>query len=241
MKQKNIRVEVDDKQIIDVEMQVDDRKDLKQRGPLYMCKNISTQIDKGNDYTILKPSIAIWILNFNCFKVNSYHSVARMMFDKEKSKYVDMGYKEEEKTATDMLEMHFIEMPKFLKKNPGVEDKLDQWLWLISGKGEKIEMAEKKNKNIEEALERVDEVMQDPEVMELYFNMAVSKWDYNSGMQYGKEEGRKEGKIEGRIEGRLEGEKTKAIEIAKDMKKDGVAIDKIEKYTGLTKEEIEKL
>lgn len=217
----DIRVEVDDKQIIDVEMQVDDRKDLRQRGPLYMCKNISTQIDKGNKYTILKPSIAIWILNFNCFKVNSYHSVARMMFDKERSKYVDMGYKEEEKTATDMLEMHFIEMPKFLKKNPGVEEKLDQWLWLISGKGEKIEMAEKKNKNIEEALERVDEVMQDPEVMELYFNMAVSKWDYNSGMHYGKME-----------------EKT---EIAKKLKKQGIEIEIIMTATGLTKEEIEKL
>ncbi len=200
-------------------MQVDSRGDIRQRGPLYMCKNISIQIDKGSDYKVLKPSIAIWILNFNCFKINSYHSVARMMFDKEKSKYVDMGYKEEkeEKIATDMLEMHFIEMPKFLKENPGVENRLDQWLWLISGKGEKIEMAKTKNKNIEEAIERVDEIMQDPEIMELYFNMAVSKWDYYSG------------------------ERNKAMEIAKKMQNKNIPIETIIEITGLTKEEIENV
>ncbi len=215
----DIRAEIDGKQIVDIEMQVDDRGDMKQRGPLYMCKNISTQIDKGNEYTTLKPSIAIWILNFNCFKVNSYHSVARMMFDKEKSEYVDMGYTEDEedKVSTDMLEMHYIEMPKFLKKNPGVEEKLDQWLWLISGRGEKIKMAEEKNKNVKEALEKVDEIMQDPDIMDLYFNIAVSKWDYYSG----KEEQKKE--------------------MAKKMKNKGIDINTIIEITGLTKEEIGKL
>lgn len=103
----------------------------------------------------------------------------------------------------------------------GTEPLLKDFLELISGKGEKIEMAEKKNKNIEEALERVDEVMQDPEVMELYFNIAVSKWDYNSGMHYGKME-----------------EKT---EIAKKLKNQGIEIEIIMTATGLTKEEIEKL
>ena len=38
-----------------------------------------------------------------------------------------------------------------------------------------------------------------------------------------------------------QGEQNKSIEIAKEMLRNGEAIDKIEKYTKLTKKEIEKL
>ena len=41
-----------------------------------------------------------------------------------------------------------IEIPKFIKKNCGINTKLEQWLWLLTGKGEKVEMAEKENKEI---------------------------------------------------------------------------------------------
>ena len=41
--------------------------------------------------------------------------------------------------------------------------------------------------------------------------------------------------------GRQEGEKNKAMEIAKEMLNDGEPIEKIIKYSKLTKDEIEKL
>ena len=50
-----------------------------------------------------------------------------------------------------------------------------------------------------------------------------------------------EAKHEGHAEGIAEGSKQKEIEIAKNMIKDNMSIDIIIKYTGLTKEEIEKL
>ena len=53
--------------------------------------------------------------------------------------------------------------------------------------------------------------------------------DYNSGISSAKEEGIKEGKKEERIR------------IAKEMLKLEIPIEKIEKATGLTKEEIEKI
>ena len=49
---------------------------------------------------------------------------------------------------------------------------------------------------------------------------------------------REEGREEGRVEGRVEGEKKKQEEIARTMKHDGLSIDTIIKYTGLTPEEI---
>ena len=56
-----------------------------------------------------------------------------------------------------------------------------------------------------------------------------------------RKEGKLEGIKEGRIEGKLEGLKEGQISMAKAMKKDGVDINLISKYTGLTIEEIEKL
>jgi predicted transposase/invertase (TIGR01784 family) len=47
-------------------------------------------------------------------------------------------------------------------------------------------------------------------------------------------EGREEGKSEGKIEGMQE----RNLEIARQMKADGEPVDKIQRYTGLTEEEI---
>jgi DNA repair protein RadC len=43
------------------------------------------------------------------------------------------------------------------------------------------------------------------------------------------------------LKGKEEGREEEKREIAKRMKKDGIDVKTIEKYTGLTKEEIEKL
>ena len=53
--------------------------------------------------------------------------------------------------------------------------------------------------------------------------------------------GREEGRAEGRVEGRAEGIAKVRIEIAKGMLSDGMPVDKISKYTGLTAEEIMSL
>ena len=59
--------------------------------------------------------------------------------------------------------------------------------------------------------------------------------------QYDYEEAIEREKFECHLTGKREGEKNKQIEIAKSMLKDGMSIDIIPKYTGLSEEEIEKL
>ena len=103
-----------------------------------MSKNISTQINVGEDYKNLKPSIVISILNFNRYKRNSYHQIAHMKFEKsKKEEYIDMGYKEEEEKATEVLEMHFIELPKIHKEKSRDKNKTRRMAILNSGKGGK--------------------------------------------------------------------------------------------------------
>ena len=57
--------------------------------------------------------------------------------------------------------------------------------------------------------------------------------EMNTAIRMGREEGRAEGRAEGLAEGR--------VEIAKGMLSDGMPVDKISKYTGLTAEEIMSL
>lgn len=47
--------------------------------------------------------------------------------------------------------------------------------------------------------------------------------------------------MEGVLEGRLEGQIAEKVEIARSMKAEGEPIEKIARYTGLSKDEIEKL
>lgn len=68
----------------------------------------------------------------------------------------------------------------------------------------------------------------------LEYNIQKEKEQY-------KEEGRTQGRIEGRTQGRIEGRTESKLEIAKSMLEDNLSIAMIVKYTGLSKEEIEKL
>ena len=138
----DIKAYVNDDTIIDIEMQVKNEYNIQDRSILYLSKLVSGQMEVGEDYTKMKKTISIIILSFNYFETNTYHNIAHMKFEKtEEEKYVDMGYEEEQEIAIPKLEMHFLELPKFIKRNGGSKTKLEQWLWLISGREDKIEMA----------------------------------------------------------------------------------------------------
>ena len=67
------------------------------------------------------------------------------------------------------------------------------------------------------------------------------KLGLEKGLERGLKKGKKQGLQEGLKEGRQEGEKSKAFKMARKMKKDNLPITTIQKYTALTKEEIENL
>ena len=186
----DVKVEIDENIICDVEMQVKDEKNIDSRSTYYMAKLLSDELKKSEKYIKVKKTIVINLLNFNFYKRNSYHSVAHMKFEKTKpEEYVNLGYPQEDEIATEDLEMHFIEIPKFIKRNPEVKTKLEQWLWLIVGGEEKIEMAEKENKEIEKAIEIIKEMSMDPKEWELYESRRLAIMDYNTGMEQAKIDG----------------------------------------------------
>jgi predicted transposase/invertase (TIGR01784 family) len=160
-----------------------------------------------------------------------------MKFDNTNpNEYVYMGYTNEEEIATSKLEMHFIELPKFIAKNPGVEGKLEQWLWLICGREDKLQMAEQENEEVKKAADLVEEMLSDPQVRELYDARLMAKWNYATSMAGAKEAGHKEGLEEGLT--KLKNEK---INIAKKLKNLNMPDKEICEITGLTQEELNNI
>ena len=61
------------------------------------------------------------------------------------------------------------------------------------------------------------------------------------GWEKGRKEGREEGKEEGRKEGKEEGRREGKLEFALELLKDGMALEKVAKYSKLSLSMIEKL
>ena len=234
----DIKAETDDGTILDIEMQMKDRKDTEERGIQYLGNMITSQLQVGDDYTKLKKSIVIFITNYNFLKRNSYHSVGKMKFDETlEEEYVDMGYEQEEQIVSKYIEFHYIELPKYKKKEPSKFTKLDQWMCVFTQRKEEIMLAEKENKEIKKAMNTLDFISEDPKERERHNSIIMAEYNrltsehnfFEAGVEEGIEKGIEKGKEEERKE------------IAKKLLKIRIPIEQIIETTGLTKQEIEEL
>ena len=222
----DIKAEINDGTMLDVEMQMKNERNTEERATEYMGKMISEQLQVGEDYQNLKKSIVIFITNYNFLKRNSYHSIGRMKFDETlKDEYVNMGYDKEDEVASKYIEVHYIELPKFKKKELSKFTKLDQWMCIFTQNREGIMLAEKENKEIKRAINTLDFLSKDPKERERHNSIVMAEYNRLVSEHNFFEDGKKEGKLE----------------IAKKMLKEKVPIEMIEKFTELSKEEIEKI
>ena len=174
----DIKAEINDGTILDVEMQMKNERNTEERATEYMGKMISEQLQVGEDYQNLKKSIVIFITNYNFLKRNSYHSVGRMKFDKTlKDEYVNMGYEKEDEVASKYIEVHYIELPKFKKKELSKFTKLDQWMCIFTQNKEGIMLAEKENKEIKRAINTLDFLSKDPKERERHNSIVMAEYN----------------------------------------------------------------
>ena len=100
----DVRVTLSDGTMVDVEMQNINYGDIEKRITYYLNQLYVGELSKGKMYTELNKAIAIGILNFNYFDdIKEYHTVWKMTEQNNKEKTLDEQ------------EIHFIELPKFLK------------------------------------------------------------------------------------------------------------------------------
>lgn len=235
----DIKATLNQTQIVNIEIQVRDNKDMRQRSEFYGAKLITEQIGKGDEYQELKPVILINILDYNLLELPEYCT-----------KTVTVADKHREYEVTKDITYWFIELPKFRKSKPNLANTLEGWLALIDDKDRGlIKMAEEQHKIIKEAKEEVEEILSDAVIREINEFKQTAIWEENSakyharqvGLEEGRRKGMKEGKKEGRKVGIKEGRKEESKRIITNMLQKGMTLEEIEELTGATKEEIEQI
>jgi predicted transposase/invertase (TIGR01784 family) len=112
----DIRARIVTGEQINIEIQLVNQYNIGQRTLFYWSKIFAEQLKEGQPFNDLKKTITINILDFNYVNVDSYHTAFHIREDR----YRD--YK-----LTDMLEIRFIELPKFRKAKPDLSKPLDRW------------------------------------------------------------------------------------------------------------------
>lgn len=237
----DVKATTSNNEIINIEIQLKNEYNMIKRSLFYWSKLYSEQLNEGEDYSVLKRTICINILNFKYLKTRKFHSGYRL---KE-------IYSNEE--LTDVAEIHFIEIPK-LEEGTDEKDMLVAWIeFLKNPESEKVRSLEMSIDEIREAKDELIRMSNDDTQRELYEMRAKTIKDKISalneaerkGIKKGRQEGIKEGLQKGIQEGLQkgiqEGEKSKAIEIAKSLINIGLDKETISKSTGLDLNEIEKL
>ena len=230
----DIKAIINENITVNIEMQIVDEKNMIERTLYYWAGLYYTGLKRGKDYKLNNKVITINILMYNIFKKENYHTIATIRDNENKEK------------ITDKLEIHFIELPKFLKSKENGNRKLRQWLEFICNKRKgEIEMAVKENEKIAKASQEWEYLRGDEAVKRMAFLREKWERDWNSGMHSAEEEGiekgMKKGIKKGIKEGEKRGKKLKTEEIAMKMLRKGIEGATIEEVTNLTLEEIEKI
>ena len=140
----DVKATTSNEEIINIEIQLKNEYNRIKRSLYYWSKLYSEQLNEGEDYSILKRTICINILNFKYLKTRKFHSAYRL---KE-------IYSNEE--LTDVAEIHFIEIPK-LEDGSDEKDMLVPWIeFLKDPESEKVRNLEM---SIEEIRQAKDELI----------------------------------------------------------------------------------
>ena len=217
----DVKATTSNNEIINIEIQLKNEYNMIKRSLYYWSKLYSEQLNEGEDYSLLKRTICINILNFKYLKTRMFHSVYRMK---------EIHTNEE---LSDIEEIHFIEIPK-LEDGSDEKDMLVAWIeFLKNPESEKVRSLEMSVDEIREAKDELIKMSNDDTQRELYEMRAKTLRDKVSALNEAERKGIKKG--------REEGEKNKAIEIAKSLIDLGLDKESIAKSTGLDLCEVEKL
>src|SRR6478735_7619670 len=208
----DVHAQLEDGSRVNIEIQLNNKHDMEKRTLYYWSKMYSSQMKEGMDYGELCKTITINIVNFRYLShMHDYHSTFQL-------------YEREQKLLlTDMLEIHFMELPKLLIK-ASEDEEITQVL-------EEIAMQE--DHVLKKAMDEWERVSQDPEVLLAYEARRKALLDEKSAL--------KRAENLGKIEGERIGVEKTIKTMALGMIHKGIDNETISDLTGLSQEEINNL
>ncbi|MEL7597471.1 MAG: Rpn family recombination-promoting nuclease/putative transposase [Clostridiaceae bacterium] len=218
----DVRAKTENGTQIDIEVQLTNQHNMDKRTLFYWGRMFSESIAKGEDYKHLPKVITINILDFNYIELDKFHTKFHLWEDEAKDYML-----------TDLVEIHFIEIPKFneLEEKNLKEDRLQRWLTFFNSdiSEEKLKELMEMDTDIKRVEERLEYLSSDKETIEIYKAREKSLHERANMINGAKEEGRQEGIKEG------------TIKTAKNLLVMGMEVEIVSKATGLSIEEVKSL
>ncbi len=249
----------------DIEIQLAPYDFVGMRVLYYWTKKFDAQLKSGRAYNDLRKTIVISLINFNYFKdpkgKKRFHRRIGLCDLDTKNLY----------KQTDGLELIFVELKKFKKELPEIHTTLERWITFLNKASEytdnKLPPELSDDHEIKKAMKELEKMyfnekeQQHFEAQEKKFldDLAYKKQEerklkaqkieikkaVKKAVQIAEEKAEEKG-IEKGVEKGIEkgvekGKDARNFEIAKQMKAENENIDKIIKFTGLSKNQIEKL
>jgi len=232
----DILVEADEKEIIIVELQFDSVAEYYHRMLFGVSKVITNYMATGDKYDKVRKAYSVNIVHFGLDGDDYvYHGFTNFkgLHTKNELQLTAAQQKLYSKTVVGEIypEYYIISVRGF---NDVAKDSLDEWIYYL------------KNNRIEDhftaqGLDKAKEVLLfdnlTPEEQEAYLRDIDAKLLSDSAITTAQ----LEGEIRGEIRGEAKGEHKKAVASALKMLEDGMSIEIISKYTGLTHEQITEI
>ena len=199
-----------------VEMQKAKQNYFKDRSVFYSSFPIQTQAQTGDWNFKLEPVYLIGILDF---KFDEHKQEKDLLHIIElKNQKCEVFY--------DKLKFIYIELPKFKRKASELKTHFHKWLYVFTHLQKLQDRPKELQERVFKKLFEVAEIARFNESEQKEYEESLKNYrDIKNVVDTAREEGKDE----------------RSIEIAKQMKKDKEPIEKIQRYTGLSKKEIENL
>ena len=209
----DIKMTVDGNRLINVEMQIKDEGDYKDRSLYYLSKLYSGQLKSGEVYGSLNQCISINIINFNLFDCEEYHSSFSMREDSRNEQ------------LTDKFTAHYFELKK-IGKNFDKNNKQELWLRLINAETEdELDMLQQTGvKSIQDAVVVLHKMSADEKTRELA--------EMREKALHIEATEKAHARAEGEAIGLKEGERRKEAEILANLKAMGLSEEQIKQALG---------
>jgi predicted transposase/invertase (TIGR01784 family) len=173
---------------INIEIQLANKYDMDRRTLFYWSKLFYGQLKAGQSFEWLKKTITINIIDFDYINLEPYHTVFQLREN------------EKDYRLSDLLEIHFIELPKFRKVKPDLNQPLDRWLLFIEDSPEEVrQMLSNTDPEIAKAEAILEHLGSLDEVRRYYEAREMAIHDEITRMNGARKEGRLEGEEEGRV------------------------------------------
>ena len=224
----DIYCELDDNKKIIVEMQNCEQSYFKRRSIYYVSEAIARQGEKGPDWQYdIKAVYLIAFLNFRRPDIGQEFRTDVMLMNR-KSKEV----------FSDKLRLVYLQLPLFEKEVDECENDFDRWIYVLKNMETIKRLPWAAQDSVFQKLAEIADVSSLTKEERLHYDEALRKYrDTLCVLESAEQRGLKRGLTEGLAKGRAEGR----IEIARNMKADGITLERIQKYSGLSPEEIAKL